>query len=259
MGFNNHGGGGRKEGVSRSSQIVALSLRERTEIDAVFSRVRRGGHYELLSVEVDADERAITQESSRMREWLEKLLDPARLLGEYQTKVEAIAAAVQTAERVLGNPRERMRYDRSRPRTNDPSQGSADASRSSAGAQPTAPSASTPIPRSGPESQVRFLLAVLDAQLSLALGRSSGLLSRAAEFDALNNRGHALIEAENAEREDRWVDAVVWWHLAGLSQPHDPRILLNAASALRRAGAVTAYGPYARVAVNDPWFDRGDG
>ena len=111
----------------------------------------------------------------------------------------------------------------------------------------------------GPESQVRFLLAVLDAQLSVALGRPAGLLDRVAEVDVINEVGRALIEAENAEREERWVDAVVWWHLAGLTQPRDAKILLKAASALRRAGAVTAYGPYARVATGDPWFDRGEG
>ncbi|MBK6530325.1 MAG: hypothetical protein IPF99_12185 [Deltaproteobacteria bacterium] len=243
--------------MSRSSQIVALSLRERTEIDAVFSRVRRGGHYEVLSLAPDADEQAIVQESTRLRQWLEGLLDPERLLGEYQPKVEAIAAAVQTAERVLRNPRERMRYDDSRPRASDPSQRSVDAAaaKAAAGARPRP---RTPPPRPGPESQVRFLLAVLDAQLSVALGRPAGLLDRVAEVDVINEVGRALIEAENAEREERWVDAVVWWHLAGLTQPRDAKILLKAASALRRAGAVTAYGPYARVATGDPWFDRGE-
>lgn len=243
--------------MSRSSQIVALSLRERTEIDAVFSRVRRGGHYEVLSLAPDADEQAIVQESTRLRQWLEGLLDPERLLGEYQPKVEAIAAAVQTAERVLRSPRERMRYDDSRPRASDPSQRSVDAAAKAAAS--AKPRARTPPPRPGPESQVRYLLAVLDAQLSVALGRPSGLLDRLAEVDVINEVGRALIEAENAEREERWVDAVVWWHLAGLTQPRDAKILLKAASALRRAGAVTAYGPYARVATGDPWFDRGEG
>lgn len=243
--------------MSRSSQIVALSLRERTEIDAVFSRVRRGGHYEVLSLAPDADDQAIIQESTRLRQWLEGLLDPERLLGEYQPKVEAIAAAVQTAERVLRSPRERMRYDDSRPRASDPSQRSVDAAAKAAAS--ARPRPRTPPPRPGPESQVRYLLAVLDAQLSVALGRPSGLLDRLAEVDVLNEVGRALIEAENAEREERWVDAVVWWHLAGLTQPRDAKILLKAASALRRAGAVTAYGPYARVATGDPWFDRGEG
>ena len=243
--------------MSRSSQIVALSLRERTEIDAVFSRVRRGGHYEVLSLAPDADEQSIAQEAARLRQWLEGLLDPERLLGEYQPKVEAIAAAVQTAERVLRNPRERMRYDDSRPRASDPSQRSVDAAaRAAASARPRP---RTPPPRPGPESQVRFLLAVLDAQLSTALGRPVGLIERIGEIDVFNDVGRALIEAENAEREERWVDAVVWWHLAGMTQPRDPKILLKAASALRRAGAVTAYGPYARVATGDPWFDRGEG
>lgn len=236
---------------------MALSLRERTEIDAVFSRVRRGGHYEVLSLAPDADEQAIVQESTRLRQWLEGLLDPERLLGEYQPKVEAIAAAVQTAERVLRSPRERMRYDDSRPRASDPSQRSVDAAAKAAAS--AKPRARTPPPRPGPESQVRYLLAVLDAQLSVALGRPSGLLDRLAEVDVINEVGRALIEAENAEREERWVDAVVWWHLAGLTQPRDAKILLKAASALRRAGAVTAYGPYARVATGDPWFDRGEG
>jgi len=243
--------------VSRSSQIVALSLRERTEIDAVFSRVRRGGHYEVLSLAPDADDQAIVQESTRLRQWLEGLLDPERLLGEYQPKVEAIANAVQTAERVLRNPRERLRYDDSRPRSSDPSQRSVDAAAKAAAS--ARPRPRTPPPRPGPESQVRFLLTVLDAQLSVALGRPVGLLDRVAEVDVINEVGRALIEAENAEREERWVDAVVWWHLAGLTQPRDAKILLKAASALRRAGAVTAYGPYARVATGDPWFDRGEG
>jgi len=236
---------------------VALSLRERTEIDAVFSRVRRGGHYEVLSLAPDADDQAIAQEAMRLRQWLEGLLDPERLLGEYQPKVEAIAAAVQTAERVLRSPRERMRYDDSRPRASDPSQRSVDAAAKAAASARARPR--TPPPRPGPESQVRFLLAALDAQLSVALGRPVGLLDRVAEVDVINEVGRALIEAENAEREERWVDAVVWWHLAGLTQPRDAKILLKAASALRRAGAVTAYGPYARVATGDPWFDRGEG
>lgn len=243
--------------MSRSSQIVALSLRERTEIDAVFSRVRRGGHYEVLSLAPDADDQAIAQEAMRLRQWLEGLLDPERLLGEYQPKVEAIAAAVQTAERVLRSPRERMRYDDSRPRASDPSQRSVDAAAKAAASARARPR--TPPPRPGPESQVRFLLAALDAQLSVALGRPVGLLDRVVEVDVINEVGRALIEAENAEREERWVDAVVWWHLAGLTQPRDAKILLKAASALRRAGAVTAYGPYARVATSDPWFDRGEG
>ena len=243
--------------MSRSSQIVALSLRERTEIDAVFSRVRRGGHYELLSLSPDAEDAAIAQEAARLRQWLEALLDPDRLLGEYLPKVEAIAAAVQTAERVLRSPRERMRYDDSRPRPSDPSQRAVEAAaRAAATVQPRP---RTPRPGPGAESQVRFLLAVLDAQLSLALGRPSGLLGRLAEVDPVTDGGRVVTEAETAEREDRWVDAAVWWHLAGLSQPRDPQILLKAASALRRAGAVTAYGPYARVALGDTWFDRGDG
>lgn len=78
---------------------------------------------------------------------------------------------------------------------------------------------------------------------SVALGRPAGLLDRVAEVDVINEVGRALIEAENAEREERWVDAVVWWHLAGLTQPRDAKILLKAASALRRAGAVMATGP----------------
>jgi hypothetical protein len=234
---------------------VALSLRERTEIDAVFSRVRRGGHYELLSLAPDADDQSIAQEASRLRQWLDGLLDAERLLGEYQPKVEAIAAAVQTAERVLRNPRERMRYDDSRPRPSDPSNRAVDAAgRAPAGPKPRP---RTPPARPGPESQVRFLLAVVDAQLSVALGRPVGLLHRVADADVLSDPTRAVTEAENAEREERWVDAVVWWHLAGLTQPRDANILLKAASALRRAGAVTAFAPYARVAASDPWFNNG--
>lgn len=244
--------------MSRSSQIVALSLRERTEIDAVFSRVRRGGHYEVLSLAPDADEQAIAQEAARLRQWLDRLLDPERLLGDYQPKVEAIAAAVQTAERVLRSPRERMRYDESRPRPSDPSARAVDAARATSGAKPRTRTP-TSRPGSGPESQVRFLLAVLDAQLGMALGRPVGLLQHIADVDVLNDGPRAVAEAENAEREERWVDAVVWWHLAGLARPRDPKILMKAASALRRAGAVTAYGSYARVATGDPWFDRGEG
>jgi hypothetical protein len=236
---------------------VALSLRERTEIDAVFSRVRRGGHYEVLGVSADADEGSISREGARLREWLDGLLDPERLLGEYQPKVEAISAAVQTAERVLGNPRERMRYDDTRPRSSDPSQRAVEAGRSAATA--TRPRPRTPPARPGPESQVRYLLAVLDSQLSMALGRPVGLLNRVGEADVLTDGALSLAEAERAEREERWVDAAVWWHLLGLSRPHDASVLLNAASALRRAGAVTAYGPYARVVTTDPWFDPGEG
>ena len=239
--------------MSRSSQIVALSLRERTEIDAVFSRVRRGGHYELLGLASDADDLMIGEEASRLRRWLDGLLDSDRMLGDYQPKVEAIAAAVQTAERVLRNARERLRYDESRPRPSDPSQRSTEAVAKVGASGKARPR--TPTPQPGPESQVRFLLAVLDAQLSVALGRPVGLLDRAADLDIVNDSGRAVVEAESAERDDRWADAAVWWHIAGLSLPRDPKILLNAASALRRAGAVTAYGAYARVATSDPWFD----
>ena len=237
--------------MSRSSQAVALSLRERTEIDAVFSRVRRGGHYELLGLASDADDLMITEEASRLRRWLDGLLDPDRMLGDYQPKVESIAAAVQTAERVLRNPRERLRYDEARPRPSDPSQRSAAAK---VGASPKARSL-TPTPQPGPESQVRYLLAVLEAQLSVALGHPVGLLDRVAELDLANDGARAVAEAESAERDDRWADAAAWWHIAGLSQPRNPKIMLNAASALRRAGAVTAYGAYASVATGDAWFD----
>ncbi len=241
--------------MSRSSQIVSLSLRERTEIDAVFSRVRRGGHYEVLGLSIDVDEETVLQESSRLRHWAERLLEPERLLGEYQPKVEAIVAAVDQATRVLGNPRERLRYDSTRPRPSDPSQRTVDAAARAAGASPTP---RTPPPRPGPESQVRFLLAALDAQLSMVFGRPVGLVSRLAEFDLTADDKHARTEAENAEREERWVDAVVWWHLAGVVSPRDPTMLLRAGSAMRRAGAVGAFAPYARVVTGDPWFGRGE-
>jgi len=182
------------------------------------------------------------------------------LLGEYQPKVEAIVAAVEQALRVLGNPRERLRYDSSRPRPSDPSQRTVDAAARAAGASPTprTPTPRTPPPRPGPESQVRFLLAALDAQLSMVFGRPVGLVSRLAEFDLTTDDKHARTEAENAEREERWVDAVVWWHLAGVVSPRDPTMLLRAGSAMRRAGAVGAFGPYARVVTGDPWFGRGE-
>ncbi len=241
--------------MSRSSQAVALSLRERTEIDAVFSRVRRGGHYELLGLASDADDLMITEEASRLRRWLDGLLDPDRMLGDYQPKVEGIAAAVQTAERVLHNPRERLRYDEARPRPSpsEPPQRSAEAA-AKVGASPRVRS-QPPKPQPGPESQVRYLLAVLEAQLSVALGRPAGLLDRVAELGLDNDGAPAVAEAESAEHDDRWTDAAVWWHIAGLSQPRNPKIMLNAASALRRAGAVTAYGAYASVATGDAWFD----
>jgi hypothetical protein len=54
----------------------------------------------------------------------------------------------------------------------------------------------------------------------------------------MKDPGRSIAEAEKAEREERWADAAVWWHLAGLAQPRDPAILLKAASALRRAGAL---------------------
>lgn len=240
--------------MSRSSQIVSLSLRERTEIDAVFSRVRRGGHYEVLGLSIDVDEDTVLLESARLRQWVERLMEPERLLGEYQPKVEAIAAAVDQAARVLGNPRERLRYDSSRPRPSDPSQRTVDAASRAAGGK--TPSPRTPPPRPGPESQVRFLLAALDAQLSLTFGRPVGLVSRLSEFDMTTDAVHAKTEAEGAEREERWVDAVVWWHLAGLASPRDPTMLLRAGSAMRRAGAVAAFGPYARIVTGDPWFGR---
>ncbi len=222
---------------------ATLSLRERNEIDAVFARVRRGDHYEVLNLSPDADADTIEVEAARVQRWVDKLLEADGALGDYLPKVEAIGAAVQTAARVLGTVRERMRYDAGRQAPGRRDEGTP----GSSGTQPRGVDEDTA------PAELRFLLTVLQAQLSMAVGRPVDVLARWAELETSPDRGHASLEGASAEQEGRWVDAAVWWHLAGLAAPHDPAVLLRAASALRRAGAVDAYGAYVRV-VDDPWF-----
>lgn len=95
---------------------MGLSMRERTEVDALYARVRAGDHYQILNVEPDAPQDAIRREFVRLTSWLDQITAPDRSLAEYRVRVEVVATGIQNAFRIVGNPRERMLYDDQRGR-----------------------------------------------------------------------------------------------------------------------------------------------
>jgi hypothetical protein len=239
---------------------TGLSMRERMRLDALFVRVRRGDHYEVLGVKPDASDEDLTRAHDELLSFLGELLGPDRDLAEHRVRAEAVSRAVENAWRIVGNRRERLRYDtqqRALP-------GGAGMSLASA------PGEVTPTSRRGTARRPRaeallpaHLLAALEATLGVILRRNLDLTAFAGGSLELRDPAPALRAAELAEREERWFDAAVWWHLAALASPTDPQPFLRAASAMRRGGVPSSFERYqqtvSRAAVfTDPTQGRDD-
>jgi hypothetical protein len=241
---------------------TGLSIRERMRLDALFVRVRRGDHYEVLGVKSDASDEEVTRAHDELLNFLAELLGPDRMLAEHRVRAEAVSRAVENAWRIVGNRRERLRYDAQQ--------------RGLPGAAPmslaSAPSEVTPAPSSHrgtarrPRAEALLpahLLAALEATLGVILRRNLDLTAFAGGSLELRDPAPALRAAELAEREERWFDAAVWWHLAALASPTDPQPFLRAASAMRRGGVPSSFERYqqtvSRAAVfSDPTQGRDD-
>lgn len=248
-------------------------MRERTEVEALYQRVRTGDNYEVLGVAPDAPVEAIENEYQRLKRWLDDVSHPDRDLGDHKVRVEVIASAIETAWRVIGNPRQRMQHDGRGwtstpsviPPAATPSQVSGASTSGAAGASSVAaPAASA---QAGPrkpaadgeaERRVQHLLAMLDVHLSALLGQAVRVRDVVGGAMDLRDPSRFTKSAEEYERSGQWAEAVKWWHAAALASPGDPRPVLRAASALRRAGAARAFEHYARVAYDDEAFG-GDG
>lgn len=232
-----------------------LSMRERARLDAILTRVRQGDHYEVLGVRPGAAEAEVRLEYQQLRAFLDELLNPQRDLGEHRIRAEVVSRAVENAWRIIGNPRERIRYD---------TQLASLAQATVASPAPAEPSRD-PSPPSAPRSTAArsraqamlapHLLALLEAHLATLLGRPVDLRALAGGSLELRDASRAVRAAEEAERVGRWDEAVLWWHLAGLASPTDPGMILHAASALRRAGAPSAFEHYARAVQAHAVFD----
>ena len=230
-------------------------MRERMRLDALFVRVHRGDHYEVLGVASGAPDEAIAEAHARLREFLDGLLVPERDLGEHRVRAEAVARAVENAWRIVGNPRERLRYDTQQARP------------SAAGSPPERPTTEfeahpSATGNKGTAKRLRsdallpaHLLASLEATLGVILRRRVDLRAFAGGSLDLQDPAPATRAAELAEREERWFDAAVWWHLAALASPTDPRPFLNAASAMRRGGVPSSFERYQQVVSKSPVFD----
>lgn len=223
-------------------QPTALSMRERMRLDALFVRVRKGDHYEVLGVRHDAPEGEILVEYEKLQSFLRELLNPQRELGEHGARVEAVAHAIENAWRILGNRHERLRYD----------------------AQAAPDALESRPPHAGSASRLKrdatlpaHLLAALEAALGLLLRRDLDL--RAFAGGALNLRDPAPAQAaaERCERDEKWFDAAVWWHLAALADPTNAALFLRAASAMRRGGVSAAFERYQKALERSDIFDEG--
>lgn len=214
---------------------TVLSMRERMRLDALYVRVRKGDHYEVLGVQHDAAEAVIVREHARLHAFLKELLGPDRELGEHQARAEAVAHAVDNAGRILGNARERMRYDAQQapssppPARSDPPQGARRATARRVRADAALPA---------------HLQTMLEATLGVILRRDVDLTAFAGGSLDLRDPAPAQRAAEDAERESRWFDAAVWWHLAALADPSETAPLLRAASAMRRGGVPSSFERY---------------
>lgn len=214
---------------------TVLSMRERMRLDALYVRVRKGDHYEVLGVRHDAAEAAIVREHQRLHAFLKELLRPDRELGEHLARAEAVAHAVDNAGRILGNARERMRYDAQQtpsappPARSDPPPGARRTTARRARVDATLPP---------------HLQTMLEATLGVILRRDVDLTAFAGGSLDLRDPAPARRAAEDAERESRWFDAAVWWHLAALAAPSDAAPLLRAASAMRRGGVPSSFERY---------------
>jgi hypothetical protein len=241
---------------------TGLSMRERMRLDALFVRVRRGDHYEVLGVKPDAADEDVTRAHGELQRFLADVIGPDRDLAEHRVRAEAVSRAVENSWRIVGNRRERLRYDAQQ--------------RGLPGAAPmslaSAPSEVTPAPLAHrgtarrPRAEALLpahLLAALEATLGVILRRNLDLTAFAGGSLELRDPGPALRAAELAEREERWFDAAVWWHLAALASPTDPQPFLRAASAMRRGGVPSSFERYQqtvnRAAVfSDPTRGRDD-
>jgi hypothetical protein len=229
-------------------------MREQAELDTLFTRVQSRDHYAVLGVTRDAPRDVIEREYRRLQRWLEALLDPDRPLGDQLVRVEVVGHAVESAWRVLGNPRERFLYDgRSGSRTP-----------SGSSSLPPAPTLTpTPAPRRrtasqvplDPEDRTRLLLDLLGLHLAVALDTNVTPRDLVGDPWPPQDVQAMVIKAEDAERNNRWTDAAMLWHLVAALEPRDPGHLLRAASAMRRVGAPAALVErYFRFARENPLF-----
>lgn len=222
-----------------------LSMRERMRLDALFVRVREGDHYEVLGVKPDASDAVIAQEFDRLRGFLEELLRPERALGDHRVRAEAVLRSVENAGRILRDGRQRMRYDEM----------ISNLGRALGSAAPEATLSESPtkdLKRS--EQRLRsetilpaHLLAALEALLGVVIRREVNLRALTGGSLDLSDPSAAQREAERAERDERWSDAALWWHLAALAAPTDGALFLRAGSALRRSGVTNAFERYQQV------------
>lgn len=225
---------------------------ERAEVDALYQRIRNGDHYDVIGVAPDATAEVIDAEYQKLKQWLDAVSHPDRELGDYKTRVEAITSAIETAWRVVGNPRQRMRHDE-RERSSGSSTGSGN------GAHAVAPRKDREVTRDATtEARLSHILAMLDIHLSGLLGERVRMRDVVGAAVDLKDPSRFVRSAEEYERSGQWAEAVRWWHAAALAAPSDPRPLLRAASALRRAGVSAPFEHYARVAFEDECFG-GDG
>lgn len=230
---------------------MGLSKGERARLDALLVRVRQGDHYEVLGLHAGATEAEILEKYQQLRQFLDPLLAPGRELGEHQMRAEVVLRAVENARRIVGNPRERIRYDTQQAALARPSD---EPPRPDPPAPPRESVRSTAARSLASAMRAPHLIALLEAHLSTLLGRPVDLRAFAGGSLELRDPTAATRSAEEAERRGRWDDAVLWWHLAGLAAPTDGGYVLRAASALRRAGVPTAFEHYARVAQRHEVF-----
>lgn len=237
-----------------------LSMRERARLDALYTRVRQGDHYEVLGLRGGASESEIQREYEVLRDFLRELLRPDRELGDLRVRAEVVSRAVENAWRIVGNPRERIRYDTQQAALTRPSEPPPRLGEVAANPSPTAPSMRNTAARSIADTMLSpHLLALLEAHLSTILGRAIDLRAVAGGALDLRDPTRALAAAEASERHGRWDEAAIWWHLAALAAPTDGALVLRAASALRRAGFSAAFEHYARVTQQHAVFHDGTG
>lgn len=229
-----------------------LTGREQSEIDSVYQRTRVSDHFQVLGVMPGDTGEAIHTEYLRLRSWIDSLQTTERTLGEYKPRIDAISSAVETAYKVVGNPRHSVRIDAGLPleeQLTDPNDDDV---------VPVHEGDETTIWRVHGDKSVLHLLAMLDIHLSAALGRPVQLRAMVGmPFDLRDDR-RFVQKAQECEQSAQWADAALWWHLAALARPTDPDRVLRAASALRRAGAHSLFKHYARVAYDDVLFAMRD-
>jgi hypothetical protein len=242
--------------VRTQMSTTGLSKLERARLDALYARVRQGDHYDVLGVHPGASEAQAQQEYQQLLQFMQELWRPERDLGEHRVRVEVVLRAIENAWRIVGNPRERLRYNTQQAELlrGVPRPAAVPAPVSEAAALSARSTAS----RTRTEAMLpAHLIAVLEAQLSTLLRKPVDLRALSGGGIDYRDGARAARTAEEAEAAGRWDDAAVWWHLAGLAAPTDPNVLLRAAAALRRAGVPAAFEHYARVTQRHPVFQCG--